>query len=125
MKEYFANGINYRLDGSGCKVERGEGTFGYRHPADPEKNIYLCDLYLLAAIYPTDAIKYDTKSGVILHELSHKAVGTNDHIYTYEACNGHAMFGHDNVTTEAADCIQIFAEYAYLVGERENVHEDL
>ena len=121
MQVYFLDAMKYHFDGSRCT----DITYGYVFPSDPEKNIYLCNQYLLAATYPTSDKPYDTKTGVILHELSHKAAGTEDHFYSYEKCNLYAKKGDDEITTENADCIQIFAEYAYLVGERENVHVDL
>lgn len=107
------------------------------HSADDEK-IYLCNQYINAPTYPkTNASNedfniisgqtHDTKSGVIVHEASHKAVHSSDHFYGYDVCKYYAstlscVYGSgDRVENGAnmknADCLQIYEELNWLTHE--------
>jgi len=121
MKQYMDYGLKYHFRGEECNP----GVYAYVFPADTDKNIYLCEQYNEAEIFPTKLYPYDTKSGTIIHEVSHKAVNSKDHFYSYDNCKAVASLCIVDNTTTNADCLQIFSELCYLSGENSGIEEDL
>ena len=109
MRDYIKEGMKYWYSGKHCDP----GDYGYVFPADTDKNIYFCDEYVKAQNTPTLTKKYDSKAGVHIHEISHKAASTEDHFYSYGDCKLKAS-SCDLLTINNADCVQIFAELVYV-----------
>jgi|GEM_PF-6488895 len=119
IRLYMKQGMKYHFNADDCSPS----YYAYVFAADPDKNIYLCDQYNKASSFPTKQDPYDTKAGTIIHEVSHKAVNSKDHFYSYEACKITAASCIDVNTTTNADCLQIFTELCFLSGESENGSE--
>lgn len=124
MEKYMESGIKYHFQSSEC----GPGIYGYVYPSDSEKNIYLCNQYDLSPTLPASEKKYDTKAGVIIHEVSHKSVKSQDHFYGYNSCKIESKLCKENVeptTVTNADCLQIFSELAFLSGQSTHPKDEL
>ena len=57
MQDYLKYDVSYIFKGKLCE---DENMYGYVFKDVPEKNIYLCDAYNEAPIFPTKTQKYDT-----------------------------------------------------------------
>lgn len=103
----------YWFKGEYCE----DGVYVYLVSQNPEKNIYLCEMYNKVPISPTSTVSYDTKAVVLVHEVSHKAVNSKDHFYGYDICVEYAKQSKEaseTFTCNNADCLQIFAEISYV-----------
>jgi hypothetical protein len=109
MLTYAENGVTYRFNGTYCSPQ----TYGYVFSGHT-RDVFLCGLYDAALVYPTAVQLYDTKLGVIAHEISHKAVNSDDHFYGHDRCKREAAICNISVTSTNADCLQFFAEFAYI-----------
>lgn len=119
MFNYMQDDMQYWLRAPGCTSL----SYGYIFPANNDKSVYLCPLYDKASTLPDTKNKYDSKAGVILHEVSHKAAHTKDHFYTYHECEVKANICEKSTVTNA-DCIQMFAELVY-VHKVMNPHDEI
>lgn len=111
MHSYMNHSIKYWYKGKDCEP----GDYAYIIRADALKNIYLCSVYEQVQTIPNEIKPYDSKAGVILHEISHKSSSSKDHFYSYETCENKATTC-SSLTITNADCIQIFAELV-MVGD--------
>lgn len=114
MYAFMRQELIYHFHGSECDSD----TYGYTFRVDPEKNIYLCDLYDRAPSFPENLAMHNTQMGVIVHEVSHKAVRSKDHYYGISRCAEHSLTCTDETssTFTNAQCLQIFAERASVIG---------
>ena len=112
MKFYMDSGMKYHFNNPDCSPR----AYGYVYPADLDKNIYLCRQYEESSSFPSKDYRYDTKAGTIIHEVSHKAVSSKDHFYSYDGCKIAAASCITSNTTTNADCLQIFSELSFLSG---------
>lgn len=119
IQDFLKDDVTYKFKGEECN---DDNIYGYVYKNDIHKNIYLCEAYNQAPIFPTQTQKYDTKAGVIIHEASHLAVDSEDHFYSLNKCMTYAKKCIENLTTTNADCLQIFVELSYL-GEYEGNSE--
>lgn len=119
MEDYMESDMNYWLRAKDCDP----GDFGYIYPAQPQKNIYFCSLYESAKVVPDSSKNHDSKAGVIIHEVSHKAVNTLDHFYSYTNCETQALICNPKTITNA-DCLQIFVELVALQ-QNASLHDEL
>lgn len=119
MHSYMDDNMKYWHRAQHCE----EGDFGYIFPADTQKDVYLCSMYEKAQIIPNAIKNHDSKAGVIIHEVSHKAAGTDDHFYSYNNCKAQA-FECNPLTVSNADCMQIFVELVALQNIT-SIHDEL
>lgn len=81
-------------------------TFAYVYPSDPQRRVFVGDLFWSAGRTPPD-----TQAGVILHELSHflDIAGTGDHAKGPEECEELSM-SNPALAVENADNIEYYFE---------------
>lgn len=124
IRNYMQTKVKYWFKHPDCDA----GLFGFVYKEDPNKNIYLCDAYDDAHVFPDNKHPYDTKTGVIIHEVSHKAVDSEDYFYGYEDCLDKAKYCNKNSmpeTCDNADCIQMFAEVTFVGADEYNPKDEL
>lgn len=121
MKSYMDVGMKYHFNSADC----GPRVYAYVYPADKEKSIYLCEQYDKSSSFPSEEHPYDTKAGTIIHEVSHKAVNSMDHFYSYDECKITASSCIVSNTTTNADCLQIFSELCFLSGVNPGEDDEL
>lgn len=120
MNMYMNKGLEYHFNGDKCNP----GDYAYVYKNVPDTKIYLCDMYNAADLLPSGRSSYDTKAGVIIHEVSHKAVNSEDHFYGYAKCKTFADSCDTTITTTNADCLQIFSELCFLSGNNPEDKDD-
>ena len=81
-----------------------ESTYAYVYPSEEEHNIYLGGAFWVAKIRG-----WDSKAGTIIHELSHRVHGTDDHAYGRSGAQDLAK-NDPNTATKNADNYEYFAE---------------
>jgi len=88
VKSHFSaissrQGSGYRVDcaGSSCSAN----TYAYVYPTDSTFTVYVCGAFWTASV---NTCVFDSKSGTIIHELSHfnAVAGTSDIAYGTSAC---------------------------------------
>lgn len=120
MHNYMASSLQYDFEGIYCSPS----IYAYVLTDDPNKNIFLCGIYKQSSTYPSNKTPYDTKAGVIIHEISHKATHSKDYYYGETNCLKSARLCNlDEPSCDNADCLQIFAELT-LLGAQDNAQMD-
>lgn len=119
VSKYISSHMQYIFKSPECQ----SGVYGFVYKSENEKKIYLCEEYDKAQSYPTKNERYDTKVGVIIHEVTHNSVDSKDHFYGYGMCEVKALKCErekEPKTCSNADCLQMFAEISYLAIDNQN-----
>jgi len=90
--------ITYDFNGSSCQAS------WYAYTYKDTRTIYLCNMYIAA---PFCGI--DSKTGILIHELTHAVSGTSDHAYGLSGAKQLAINGPDKAV-ENADNYEYYIE---------------